>query len=93
MVRNYLVIRWLVRSFVDPITLVYMLEVAFKAPPSSQHQHCTALMRPRRPKQYCDTYLTLFSIFVSVSSVAWATINCGSASPLSPRAVLPLVVP
>ena len=38
-------------------------------------------------------YLTLFSIFVSVSSVAWATINCGSASPLSPRAVLPLVVP
>ena len=63
--------------------------------------HCThptrgpaiRLKHKKPPIVDSDTYLTLFSIFVSVSSVAWATINCGSASPLSPRAVLPLVVP
>ena len=35
------------------------LEVAFKASPSSQHQHCT--VRPRRPIQYClQLYLYIY---------------------------------
>ena len=44
------------------------LEVAFKASPSSQHQHCTALMRPRRRSlnvHLPDAFRGLVSCFVS----------------------------
>ena len=67
--------------------------MAFKASPSSQHQHCTDEAQKAETVLSAVMYLTLFKhFFVRVSSVALAAINCGSASLLSSRAVLPLVV-